>query len=844
MSVPVHLRIAWKEIHRRISEHLIYVVVIALGVASLVATSSFTDSLSAAIEEQTKTLLGADFVVKSRQELPLELLEEYNQQVDDFSDQASFNSMVQFTKSKGTRLVQVRSITGPSPFYGAFETDPPGARDKLLQWDPELSQHPPAIVDLTLLQQFDASVGDEIKLGAQQFEVIAILQRVAGEIAAISAVGPRIYIPQKAVGGTGLLKVGSLARRKRFYKVTDNQRRSEIISELKQRLEDSAARVETVEDRKEDIQDLLSNLKVFLGISGITALLLGLAGVASASFVQARRKRSNAAALLCLGATRRDVSLIYGLQSVLLAGTGAVLGAAAGWLILQLFPIVLLEFLPLDISVSISMSLWAVLAGALVGLAGGVLFSFEALRTLTLTSPMSALRTSLLEEIPKVSRLTLAAITFFLLLAGKYATGSFLKAGIFFCSFAVLLLCVLIAAKAILVLLRKLIPTFSTGVVRQGINNIFRPNNQSLIMILCIALLTFIVSLTMLLQRSLLDEVALKDTRTQPNTILFDIQSDQVEEAKDLLNRLGHPVMEESAIVSMRLRSINQVPYSKLLEDEDIPKWTLRREYRSTFRDHLTETEEIVAGSLRERVENTDGPIPVSLEEGIAEKLKVTLGDTLVFDVQGVELETTIASLREVDWKQVRPNFFVVFPLGVLEQAPQIHVLATRTKGAEDSAQLQRETVKLLPNVSVIDITLVLDTLTTVIDKISFVLVFLGFFIVSMGSIVLGGALATGRYNRLRELVIYRLLGASYQQMRTLALCEFLALGLVGAVIGICLSIAAAALLTTYVLKVSLHGLLPGLAIPAAISMILVLALGAATTGQFKKLAPRQILSS
>ncbi|MCB0344119.1 MAG: ABC transporter permease [Bdellovibrionales bacterium] len=840
----IHFKVAWREISRRFSEHSVYVAVIALGVSSLIATSSFTDSLADAIELQTKSLLGADFVVKSRQELPFQILEKYDSEVVEFSDQTAFNSMVQFLSTGETRLVQVRSVSGSAPYYGVFETNPPQARASLNEWQPNSDNLPPAIVDSTLLLQFDASVGDTIRLGSQDFVIKAELVKVAGEIAAVSVIGPRIYIPQSAVAGTGLLEVGSLSRHKRFYRSPDPKVTQLIIARLKDELLDSAAEVETVEDRKEDLQDLLGKLKVFLGISGVAALLLGLAGVASASFVQARRKRPNAAALMCIGARKSDVALIYGLQSALLAAFGAVLGSIIAWFILHLFPLVLLDFLPLDISVSIHMSPWALFVGAAVGLIGGLLFSWEALRALTLTSPMQALRTSYLQKNPRLSFATLFVAALYLLLAGRYATGNLLTSLTFLVGTAAAIIAIVLSANVSFILLRKTLTLVGNSIVRQGLANVLRPNNQSTIMVLCIALLTFILSLTLLLQRSLLDEVALKDTAQQPNTILFDVQSDQIAPTRSLLARHSLPVLEESAVVSMRLRSVDGKLSSELLKDKSIPKWTLRREYRSTYRDYLSGTERIIRGKLVKSVKNPNALIPVSLEEGIAEKLKVDIGSTLIFDVQGVELKTVVTSIREVDWKQVRPNFFVVFPLGVLEKAPQMTVFATRTSDSGASALLQRETVKLLPNVSVIDITLVLDTLTAVIDKISFVIMFLGFFIAAMGAVVLGGALATGRYHRIRELVIYRLLGASFTQMRCLAASEFIALGFTGVVIGLLLSFSTASLLAAAVLKVSLHGKLFSAIIPATISILLVALLGAVTTGPFRKLAPKQVLSS
>src|SRR5206468_7059129 len=117
--------------------------------------------------------------------------------------------------------------------------------------------------------------------------------------------------------------------------------------------------------------------------------------------------------------------------------------------------------------------------------------------------------------------------------------------------------------------------------------------------------------------------------------------------------------------------------------------------------------------------------VPISLEQGIAKELQIGLGDGLVFDVQGVPVTTRVTSLREVDWRRIQPNFFVLFPRGVLEEAPTMRVTVTRVPSSEESARLQLELVKAFPNVSVIDLTLIVQTLDTVLGQISFVIRFM-----------------------------------------------------------------------------------------------------------------------
>jgi putative ABC transport system permease protein len=230
----------------------------------------------------------------------------------------------------------------------------------------------------------------------------------------------------------------------------------------------------------------------------------------------------------------------------------------------------------------------------------------------------------------------------------------------------------------------------------------------------------------------------------------------------------------------------------------------LRREYRCTYRDSLRDSETLVAGQWPMAVTNRTEGIPISLEDGIARELEVGLGDLIEFDLQGIPLKTRVACLRQVDWRRVQPNFFVVFPRGVLESAPGMQVLVTRVGSAEESARLQRSVVGAFPTVSIIDLTLILQTLDSILAKISFVVRFMAMFTVLTGLLVLVGSLLTGRFQRIQESVLLRTLGASRGQILQVLLVEYLAVGILSALTGLLLATAAAWGLSIWVFKAPL----------------------------------------
>jgi putative ABC transport system permease protein len=203
----------------------------------------------------------------------------------------------------------------------------------------------------------------------------------------------------------------------------------------------------------------------------------------------------------------------------------------------------------------------------------------------------------------------------------------------------------------------------------------------------------------------------------------------------------------------------------------------------------LTATEEIIAGSWQGKIAPETEPIPISLEKGIADALRVGVGDLLQFEIQGVPIATRVASLRQVDWRRVQPNFFVVFPEGALESAPQFYALVARAGSQQAAADLQRAVVERFPNVSVIDLSLILNTLDSILSKVSAAMRFIALFTIMTGLAVLASAVLSSRSQRLRESILLRTLGAPRGQILGVIGAEYLLLGgtagAAGAVLGV-----------------------------------------------------------
>jgi putative ABC transport system permease protein len=830
---------AWRDSRRSRKRLLLYSTAIVLGIAALVAIGSFGHNLERGIDEHSKALLGADLVLSSRQ--PLDSAHEalFERLEGTQSREITFSSMVFFPENEGTRLVQVRALRGEFPFYGSFETTPPEAASAFRDGSG-------ALVEEALLLQYGIKVGDPIRIGNWETRVAGSLQKVPGETILLATIAPRVFIAMSELPKTGLLREGSLARYRMLFQFGPERDVEQLVAANREQFEELRLGHETVEQRKENLGRSMDRLQHFLNLIGFIALLLGGVGVASAIHVHIKQKLSTVAVLRCLGCSAKQSLLIYLIQGMALGLAGALAGAALGILVQMVLPRVMADFVPFPIPHAIS---WMAVAQAIgIGFAICLLFALLPLAGVRRIPPLAALRASYGEP-ENARRDPLVWIIWFCLGAGivgfALTQTQRWQHGIGFAAALAIAFAVLAGvALGLEWLMKRLVRGGLPYVWRQGLANLHRPQNRTVLLMVSLGLGTFLILTLYLTQRTILSELVGSRQVHQANAVLFDVQTDQREGVAELIRTHGLPLLDEAPIVTMRLHSIKGRAVEDILTDPEaaIPRWILRREYRSTYRSGLRDSEQITAGRWIGSAENDLERIPISVEEGLAGELNIEIGDELVFDVQGIPVETEVASLRKVDWRRVQPNFFVVFPEGAIEEAPAFHVFVTRVTSAAESAALQRDVVRAFPNVSAVDLTLVLETLDSVLGKIAFVVQFMALFTVATGLLVLGGAILTGRYQRIQESILLRTLGASRRQILQILGVEYFALGFLAALAGIVLSLGGTWALARFVFDMAFRPPLAPIALALLVVSLLTLAVGLLASRGVARHPPLEIL--
>nr|WP_276899199.1 FtsX-like permease family protein [Pedobacter kyonggii] len=772
-------KMAWRDSRKNRARLLLFISSIVLGIAALVAVYSFKDNLQKDIDAQAKELTGADLVLDSRKGVSKAMQKMLDTLGDERSQEKTFASMIYFQRGGGSRLVQMKALEGNYPYYGTIETIPLAAAK-------HFQSGRNALVDQTLMLQFNAKVGDSVKIGDLNFNILGTLTKAPGQTGIGASIAPTVYIPLQILDKTNLIKTGSRINNKFYFRYNDPSKIDEWVKKQDSKLEKEGFDADTVESRKEQTGRSFKDVNRFLALSGFIALLLGCVGVGSAIHVYIQEKLSAIATLRCLGLKSRHAFLIYLIQVFFIGLIASVLGAVLGTGIQFLLPLVLKDFLPVEITIQVS---WpAVGQGLLLGLIISVLFALPSLLSVRRISPLNAIRISFEKATGKRDPLTWLVyllMAVFITAFTHLQMKTWIQTLAFTASIAIAFVLLIILSKLLMFLVRKLLPNSSSYLWRQGFANLYRPNNQTLMLTVSIGLSTAFICTLFFVQGILMSRVTLSSGANQPNMVMFDIQNTQKERLDSLTKAFKLPLMNQVPVITMRIEEIN----GKKASADTNNRRAYRNEIRATYQDTLTAAEKITAGKWTGKIKPNE-TVYISLDQRYAQQIHVELNDKILFNVQGMMIPTVVGSLREVNWSRMQTNFRVVFPAGILEEAPQFHVLMTRVPSGEVSARFQGEVVQKFPNVSVIDLDLVLKLLDELLSKIGFVIQFMAGFSMVTGWIVLISSVLTSKNQRIKESILLRTMGASRKQILAINAIEYFFLGAFAAGAGLVLAIS------------------------------------------------------
>ena len=746
----------------RAGELRILALAIVIAVAASTAIGFFTDRLGRGMVNQSADFLGADLVLNSPRPVSPAWLAQAREDRLQVSEALEFASVV--VKGDTLQLAGVRAVDAQFPLRGSMRTAPaPFMTDALSSGIPAPGE---AWAATQLLTRLGLQAGDTVEVGAHTLVIGRVLTFEPGQAGNVFGVAPRLLINRADVPATGVVQPGSRLTYQYLF-AGPEQLLTRYREWLKPQL-DSSHRLVGVQEGRRAVGTALERAERFLGLAVIAAIVLAGVAIAMAARRYSERHFDMSAMLRCLGATQQDLLGLYLVQLAVLGLLASAAGCLFGWLAQQGLLMLLAGLLPMAPSTP---SAWPVLAGLATGLVVLAGFALPPVLRLQGVPPLRVLRRDL-TPLPSNAWLVYGlAIVAVLLLMWRY-TGN-----------ATLTLAVLAggaAAGAILALLGLVLLALGrrvharVGVAwRFGLNNLWRRRGTSVSQILAFGLALLAMAVIGLVRTDLMTTWERQLPDDVPNHFAINILPDQVEAVHAFLDSKQVPSSQLYPMVRGRLTTINAEPVRMAVTKEARDDNSLNRELNLTWTMQLQEDNSIVSGRWW-RAEDDGQPL-VSVESKLAERIGIGLDDELGFTVSDQQFTARVVSIRSVQWDSFRPNFYMVFPPGVIEQFPSTYMTSFYLQPGDKP--LLAELVRNYPAITILEMDLIIAQVERIFRQVTLAVEYVLLFVLLAGFAVLFAALQASLDERLYEGALLRALGASRRQLRSGHLAEFAVLG-------------------------------------------------------------------
>ncbi|RZA09137.1 MAG: FtsX-like permease family protein [Proteobacteria bacterium] len=787
---------AWKELWAEKKFALLFLVNLSLGLSGLVSMEAFRDSLKKSLDENAQSLLGADIAVTGRRAFtPAEnaLNEKIRAEAESEAELAETFSMLRTPAA--SRLVMLKGISPLYPLRGELELAS-GAKVGLGQ-GPGLKPGE-AWVDPELARTLKLAPGETFSLGAKQFIVKDFVEMDPTQGFRGLALSGRIFLSLEDLKATGLLKNESTASYSRLFRMKAATNLRERAKAWGRAYADPGIKVSAAGDAADESGRLLLYLGDFLGLSALVALFLSSLGSAYLFRTWLVRRSRTFALHQVLGLPFLNAAAVPGVQALLLAIGAVPLSLLFGLAELNALSRLVASLSPVEVVATLSLDSALVALG--VASIGTIFLSLPFLWSLKSLYPKDLLGGKLPETglRPAAAALFLLPAVFLYGLA-VYEAQSLRTAGLFIAALFIALLFFLLTGALLLFALGRLAASakFAPWPVRQGLLQLSRKGFTSLSAFVALALGALLLNLLPQLRAGLGGELGdAGGTGRLPSFFLFDIQEEQLAPVEAALEKLGLKLENQSPMVRARLISVNKSSYEKdpgaagfRTREEEMDARFRNRGFNLSYAKGFNEAESLAEG----RPFSGAGAAPeLSVEERFAERLKLKIGDRLLFDVQGVEVEGTIVNLRKVRWTSFRPNFFVIFSEGALEGAPKIFLGSLPELGAEKKEAVQGMLAEQFPNVSAVDVRATVNRGLALADRMRWALNLMSGISLFAGIVVLFSIAFRQAELRRWDMNLLKILGAGAAELRAQVLFEFGVLALVASTFGAVLSLGMA----------------------------------------------------
>lgn len=778
-AAMVDLRLAVRMLLRdaRAGELTVLGVALLLAVAALTSVDFLADRVEQALKLEAHQLLGGDLLLTADHPWDDAYRREAAQRGVMLAESVSFPSMVRVGEEGQltAQLAEIKAVSAGYPLRGALRIAPAlNAADGVTRDIPARGE---VWADERLATALDLRAGAALALGQATPRFAAVLTLEPDRGTNFFALAPRLLINLADLPATGLIQPGSRAGY-RLYLAGEPAAVAAYQRWAQARL-GRGEKIESLDNARAEIRNLTERAQRFLRLAALLAVILAAVAVALASERYLRRHLDGCAVMRCLGAQEAQLLLIHGGEFLLFGLFATLAGCVVGYgvqmLLLNLLGGVLVAVPPAP-------TFWPWLHGLLVGMTLVAGFALPPLLRLRRVSTLRVLR----REWAATDAAALTAYAFgaallaalMLWMAGELRLGAIVLGG-FLAAFVFFGL----MARGLVAVLGRFPPRGHGYGWRHGLANLRRHLAATLVQAVALALGLTALLLFAVARGDLLESWQRRIPADAPNRFVINIQPDQRVAIAGFFARHGLPAPAPAPMVRGRLVAVNDTPIGAESYADERAQRLVDREFNLSWSAEIPAGNRIVGG----RWHGARRVAEFSVEQGLAETLHLKLGDRLAYDIAGNRIEATITSLRKLDWDSMQVNFFVMAPPGLLDAAPASFITSFHLSPAAE--KFIPELVRAFPNLTVIDVAVLLRQLNATLDQVAHAVLLVFGFAVLAGLVVLVAALQASSDERRHSLAILRALGARRAQLATALVAEFALLGaLAGALAGIAAS--------------------------------------------------------
>lgn len=821
------LRLALREMRGGLRGFYVFISCIALGVMAIAGIGSFSESLSAGLSREGRTIIGGDIAFSLIQREASHDEQKFLAESGQLSVAATMRAMAR-TDDERRALVEIKAVDAAYPLYGAVALAPAMPLAEALAGRDGIFG---AAADSALLARLDLAPGAEITIGKTRLVIRASIRSEPDKLAGGIGFGPRLLISEAALRASGLLQPGSLVRWHYRLLLPGNdasEQAADALSDKAERLfPDAGWEIRRCNNAAPQLERNIERFTQFLTLVGLTALLVGGIGIANAVKSHLARRRNSIAVMKALGATGGRIFSIYLTQVLLLstfgAGIGLLLGATMPFVIAELFG----DLLPLPLAPDLQPATLAL--GLLYGLTTTLAFALWPLGRAH-DIPVSALFRDQVEQTRRAPRaiyiVTAIAVAGLLIALAIFLAYDRRIAALFVASAGAIFVALRLVAFAIMAIASRL-PHARITTLRMAIANIHRPGALTPTVVLSLGLGVALLVTVIQIDGNLARQFRQGLPDRAPAFFFVDIQSADAERFDAFVaSHVPDGKLERVPMLRGRITAVNNIR-AEDLKIEPQASWVLQSDRGITYAADIPEGSRIVDGAWW--AADYRGPPLVSLEKRIADGLGLKIGDTITVNVLGRNIAATLANTRAVDWQTLGINFVLVYSPGAFAGAPHTH-LATLTypqgSNLPEEIALLKDMARDFPTVSIVRVKEALDAAGALVSNL--VLAIRGASVVTLlaAALVLAGALAASHQSRVYDAVILKTLGATRARLVGAYALEYALLGLVTALFGVVTGSLAAWMVVTRLMRLDFVFLPWPALVAAGAALLLTIVLG------------------